>query len=90
MTESRASAKTEQSGTNPSVVARAAAWLHTPAAPYWILLVILLVAAYLRLSHLNWDDGTHIHPDERFLTMVSSAMQLPSGLGEFFDSTRSR
>ena len=51
--------------------------------------MILLVAAYLRLSHLNWDDGTHIHPDERFLTMVSSALDLPSSLGEFFDSTTS-
>ena len=52
--------------------------------------MILAVAAYLRLSHLNWDQGTHIHPDERFLTMVTSAMQLPDNLQEFFDSTRSR
>jgi YYY domain-containing protein len=89
MTESTANAQAKQAGAKSSFVARLTAWLHTPAAPYWILLAILLVAAYLRLSHLNWDQGTHIHPDERFLTMVSSAMQLPSGLGEFFDSTRS-
>ena len=41
----------------------------------WLLVLILLVGAYLRLSHLNWDQGTHIHPDERFLTMVESALQ---------------
>ena len=66
-----------------------AGWLARPSAPWIILAVILLVAALLRLTNLNWDDGTHIHPDERFLTMVSSAMQLPASPGEFFDSTRS-
>ena len=89
MTESVNSVRTRETKAKPPVTARVAAWLRKPSAAYWILLVILLVAAYLRLSHLNWDDGTHIHPDERFLTMVSSALQLPSGPGEFFDSTRS-
>ncbi len=68
---------------------RANAWLATDAATRWLLVLILLVAAYLRLTHLNWDQGTHIHPDERFLTMVSDAMRLPQSLGEFFDSTKS-
>ena len=89
MTESVNSVRTRETKAKPPVTAARAAWLRKPSAAYWILLVILLVAAYLRLSHLNWDDGTHIHPDERFLTMVSSALQLPSGPGEFFDSTRS-
>jgi YYY domain-containing protein len=69
--------------------ARTREWLASDAAPRWILVVILIVAAYLRLSHLNWDDGTHIHPDERFLTMVESALELPTSLGQFFDSTQS-
>ncbi|MGC8779669.1 MAG: DUF2298 domain-containing protein [Anaerolineae bacterium] len=64
-------------------------WLSTDAATRWLLIAILLVAAYLRLTHLIWDQGTHIHPDERFLTMVSDAMRLPASLGEFFDSTKS-
>ena len=70
-------------------LARMWAWFDRPGATYWILAFILLAGAYLRLSHLNWDQGTHIHPDERFLTMVTSAMRLPSNLAEFFDSTRS-
>ena len=91
MTETVNSVRANETQAKPPVTAarHAAAWLRKPSAAYWILLVILLVAAYLRLSHLNWDDGTHIHPDERFLTMVSSALELPSSLGEFFDSTRS-
>ncbi|MCX7669639.1 MAG: hypothetical protein N2439_06180, partial [Anaerolineae bacterium] len=65
------------------------AWTLAEASTKWLLVLILLVAAYLRLSHLNWDEGTHIHPDERFLTMVSDALRLPASLGEFFDSTKS-
>lgn len=64
-------------------------WLSIDGATRWLLVAILLVAAYLRLTHLNWDQGTHIHPDERFLTMVSDALRLPKSLGEFFDSTKS-
>ncbi len=39
------------------------------------LLLILLLAAYLRFSGLNWDEGFHLHPDERFLTIVTSQLQ---------------
>jgi YYY domain-containing protein len=65
------------------------AWLRTDTAAYWLLLLILVVGAALRLSHVDWDQGTHIHPDERFLTMVEDALQLPKSLGQFFDSTSS-
>jgi YYY domain-containing protein len=68
---------------------RVTAFIHSAAAARILLALILVVAAYLRLSHVDWDDGTHIHPDERFLTMVESAMRLPTSVGEFFDSTKS-
>ncbi|MBC7814482.1 MAG: glycosyltransferase family 39 protein, partial [Burkholderiales bacterium] len=41
------------------------------------LLVILLIGSYMRFTGLNWDDYTHLHPDERFLTQVVSAMGGP-------------
>jgi YYY domain-containing protein len=53
------------------------------------LALILVIGAYLRLSHIDWDEGAHIHPDERFLTMVTDAVDLPASFGEFIDSTRS-
>ena len=40
-----------------------------------ILIVVLLAGTYLRLIGLNWDSNQHLHPDERFLTMVESALQ---------------
>lgn len=36
------------------------------------LLIILAVGAYFRFVGLNWDDNHHLHPDERFLTIVAS------------------
>ncbi|HEX9014861.1 MAG TPA: DUF2298 domain-containing protein, partial [Chloroflexota bacterium] len=53
------------------------------------LLAILALGAYLRLVGLNWDAFTHLHPDERFITMVENAIDLPRNAGEYFDSARS-
>ncbi len=51
-----------------------------------VLLVITLIAAgYLRFSGLYWDDFTHLHPDERFLTNVATSLNgtlNPSGTDE--------
>ncbi|HET6319911.1 MAG TPA: glycosyltransferase family 39 protein, partial [Chloroflexota bacterium] len=72
----------------------------------WLLLaLILLVGAYFRFVGLNWDAGHHLHPDERFLTMVEGAIKpaianrtvrdgpvqfTPAGLAEiYFDTQRS-
>ena len=38
---------------------------------------------------MNWDQGTHLHPDERFITMVETDMRLPDSLGQYFDSDKS-
>jgi hypothetical protein len=39
------------------------------------LIAILLVGAYFRFTGLDWDHGTHLHPDERFLTTVTAQLQ---------------
>ncbi len=54
-----------------------------------ILLVIVLLAAFLRFYDLNWDQGHHLHPDERFLTMVSNNMHLPTSFSEYINSAKS-
>ena len=41
-----------------------------------LLVLVMLVGGYFRYVGLNWDDFTHLHPDERFLTDVAQ------GLGE--------
>ncbi len=54
------------------------------------LLAILLMGAAFRLYNVNWDKDTyHIHPDERNTAMVVTAIQWPSSLAEYFDTSRS-
>lgn len=38
------------------------------------LFLVLLLAAYLRFTGLNWDETHHLHPDERFLTDTTSLL----------------
>src|SRR5713101_3615025 len=55
-----------------------------------VLGFILLVAAAFRLHGLEtWDGESHQHPDERFLTIVSSKVMTPPSIGEYFNSQRS-
>lgn len=43
----------------------------------------------LRLRGGDWDAGRHLHPDERFLAMVHSAIDLPDSPLEYLDTARS-
>ncbi len=53
------------------------------------LFLILVVGAYFRFTGLNWDEDQHLHPDERFLTMVLSSLERPASVGEFFNTSAS-
>jgi YYY domain-containing protein len=50
---------------------------------------LVVVAAALRFQGLDWDEGQHLHPDERFLTMVETAIRAPRSFAEYFDSAHS-
>ncbi len=52
---------------------------------YWPELLIGLFACYSRFVGLNWDNGHHLHPDERFLTMVQLALKVPTNWTTYFD-----
>jgi YYY domain-containing protein len=54
-----------------------------------LLIGILLAGAYFRFVGIDWDEQQHLHPDERFLTMVEAAIQLPKNIGQYFDSQTS-
>lgn len=47
--------------------------------------LIILLALGLRIYGLNWDQNQHLHPDERFLTMVTAAAKLPPNVGDYLD-----
>ena len=56
----------------------------------WIFFIIFFLGIALRLNNVNWDQNFHLHPDERFLTMVGNALRFPGNLIEYFDPDKSR
>ncbi|HTD51427.1 MAG TPA: hypothetical protein VK780_00255, partial [Thermoanaerobaculia bacterium] len=50
---------------------------------------ILLAGAILRWTHVRWDESSHLHPDERFTSMVEEALTFPRHISEYFDSAHS-
>ena len=61
-------------------------------AKYKSFLIIFLVFIFglcLRIYGLNWDQNQHLHPDERFLTMVLTEVKLPSSLTNYFNTSTS-
>src|SRR3990172_6102159 len=53
------------------------------------LAAILVFAAFFRFTGLNFDQNQHLHPDERFLTMVATTIRWPQSVAEYFDTARS-
>jgi len=62
-------------------VKRTIGWLSRATsdrrASLGVLLLILFVAGVLRFTGLDWDEHQHLHPDERFLTMVENSLTWP-------------
>src|ERR1700751_5275859 len=52
-------------------------------------LLVFALAGAPRLQGVDWDQGQHLHPDERFLTMVETAIAPPHSIAEYFDTARS-
>ena len=54
-----------------------------------LLVLVILIGGYLRFTGMNWDESQHLHPDERFLTMVESGIQPVKNLALYFDTAQS-
>lgn len=53
------------------------------------LAAILVAASVVRFVGTDWDSGYHLHPDERFLTMVASAIEVPIDFMGYLDTDTS-
>lgn len=49
-------------------------------------ILAVVITATLRFVGIDWDSGTHLHPDERFLTMVATNIRWPQSPQEYFDT----
>ena len=54
-----------------------------------VLVLLLLIAAAFRFQGMEWDDGQNLHPDERFLTGVETALQSVDSFKEYWDTENS-
>ena len=63
--------------------------LDKPQVMNIALAIVLLIAALFRFHGLNWDEGRHLHPDERFLSTVTNDLQWPKNLDNYFDPNTS-
>lgn len=49
----------------------------------YLLIGIIILAAIFRLYGLNWDQGFHLHPDERAITLFTIPLKIPISIQEF-------
>ncbi len=54
-----------------------------------ILAFVLLIGAYFRFTGLNWDEGQHQHPDERYISMVIGQIKDVNSAAQYFDTANS-
>lgn len=55
----------------------------------FLLALILIVGGYFRFLNLNWDESYHLHPDERYLSMVLNSIQPVGSIKEYFNTQTS-
>ncbi len=72
------SSQTDSSGQEPGLI-----------LTILVLAAILFAAAALRFVGQDWDQGYHLHPDERFLSMVTGAVKSPDSPAQYFDTENS-
>jgi Dolichyl-phosphate-mannose-protein mannosyltransferase len=54
-----------------------------------LVTVVLVAGGVLRLYGSNWDQGRHLHPDERYVSEVANNIRWPGGIGEYFNVAKS-
>jgi hypothetical protein len=69
---------------------RIAPYLTRRHALVVIVVLLLTSGAALRLVGTNWDDGAHLHPDERYISTVADNIYWPGSLSGYFDVETSR
>ncbi len=54
-----------------------------------LLLLVLILGAYFRLTGINWGKGQFLHPDERFFVWVTADISRVNSVSEYFDTANS-
>lgn len=57
---------------------------------YLMISGLIILVFGLRFFGLNWDQNTHLHPDERFLTMVTESLKWPETTAVYFQTQENK
>jgi Dolichyl-phosphate-mannose-protein mannosyltransferase len=68
-----------------SAAARARLWVAANQLVAVAACGVFVAAGYLRLSDANWDQGQHLHPDERYISTVEDNIHWPRSPWTYFD-----
>lgn len=60
------------------------------AAALLVIGAVIAIGSFLRFDGNLWDDGHHLHPDERFLAMVVGSYRPAQGISDYFDTQGSK
>ena len=63
--------------------------VRRPHVVYAALALVLLAGGAFRFTGADWDEGAHLHPDERYLAIVADSLDWPGGVREYLDVERS-
>jgi len=65
------------------------AWVRANGFVALLVAWITIFGFSLRVENPDWDEGQHLHPDERFLMIVTSEVRAPDGPGQYFNTDES-
>ncbi len=54
-----------------------------------LLILALMIGLASRLIGNSWDNGSLLHPDERFLGMVTQNIKIPDTIGDYLSTSKS-
>src|SRR5438552_1738944 len=55
----------------------------------YLFIIIIVLSFFLRIQNINWDQGFHLHPDERAIVLYTLPLKFPSSIAEFLSPTSS-
>ncbi len=77
----------------PPKLEQAAPMTKRKLQKYWyfdlLLILVILIGGYFRFVGIRWDETQHLHPDERFLTMVETDISPVNSLKDYFNTEQS-
>jgi len=51
------------------------------------LVTIIVIGSFLRFYGINWDQGHHLHPDERAIVMFTTPLNFPNSIQQFMSES---